>query len=271
VLGLFLGTGVAYYTVRVPMYTHLYGFFLLSLLLYSAHRWQTTGRGWWWLLQWVALALAVAVRPTNLLWLPLLLAYPLLQPHWRRWLPRWPWVVAVVVMVGLLALPQLHYWQHIHGRWVHYSYAGETFRWATLQIHWWAFSPQNGLFPYWPIVLLALLGGGWALFRVRHPLRWLLAGVLLVAGYVLSSWWAWDYGCAFGQRSFTEYTPLLALPLALLLQQARHWALPWRVTLMGALATAIVPTVRFVELFDGCGYTRHVWDWAWYVQYFLQL
>jgi hypothetical protein len=98
------------------------------------------------------------------------------------------------------------------------------------------FSPQHGLFFWTPLALLGLSGLVWMTVRRAGRLpdsRWVGGLLLMMFGlqiYVSGSVESWTVAGSFGQRRFVATTPLLAVGLAVLIEQAsglaaRRWIL----------------------------------------------
>ena len=119
----------------------------------------------------------------------------------------------------LVASPQLGVWQYLHGRpWVRYpvDYLGFSPRglWGTLG------SARHGLFVWTPVSLPAVAGLFLLFRRDRELAAVSLAAVLLlvVSNATARDWWG---GASFGMRRLVSATPLLALGLAVALDDAR--------------------------------------------------
>ena len=85
--------------------------------------------------------------------------------------------------------------------------------------------------------------------------------------YVTSCWWNWAYGDNFGQRTYLDMLPVLAVPFIAAMPQMR-WARFWSVVI-GALLCAL-------NLFQGWQYKHHLlitgqMDWTRYHYIFLQM
>ena len=57
------------------------------------------------------------------------------------------------------------------------------------------------------------------LYKKQRQWFWLIAPLVSIHLYVIFSWWCWWYGGSYSQRAMIEIYPLLALPIALLIQQ----------------------------------------------------
>jgi 4-amino-4-deoxy-L-arabinose transferase-like glycosyltransferase len=122
-------------------------------------------------------------------------------------------VIAGGVIMILCLLPQGLYWKIACGQFFYYSYTGEKFDFLHPHIIYGLFSGLNGWLIYSPVMLLALIGIGLAARR-RDDSFVPLVIFLSVHVYVIYSWWCWFYMGSYGSRPMTEAYPLLAIPLA---------------------------------------------------------
>lgn len=203
-LGILLGTNLFYYTFREAGMSHVYSFFLFSVLLYASHRRSQSPNLKWDLLTAVPLALIILIRPTN----AIALLIPILWGANLSELPkrvlafitnfRW-WLTFIVAMLVLFA-PQLAYWKHITGDFLFYSYGDEGFiYWNRPKMLHVLLSAQNGWLVYSPLAAIGIVGIG--LMLKEKATGWALPAILLtLATYVFGSWWAWWFGGAYGHR-----------------------------------------------------------------------
>lgn len=221
-LTLAFGTNLFYYTAAQAPMPHAYLFALFSLFLWLCLRFFEAPN-WW---RSIALAavgsLICLVRPSHILiWiLPVLIGVydreslqarlRFVRTHYLKLL-IWPLIALLV------ALPQLLYWKHMTGHWLHYSYREEGFFFAQPAIWNGLFSFRNGWLLYTPVMAFAI-GGLFLLRRYTSQFRYAFPVFLLLAGYLILSWWCWWYGGSFGSRVWIDLYPLLALGLAALLQ-----------------------------------------------------
>lgn len=235
VLLLWWGTNVIYYMVVEPSMSHMAAMFAVTLFitLWLDGRDRPTWRRW--LALGAAGGLVALVRlPDATIWtLPFLDALSQL----RSWSDLKPWAVRWgVFLLGALVVftPQIVAWQVMYGNPLYSGYqygsAHPLFYWSRPQLLNVLFSTQHGLFLWHPLFLAACVG---LIFLARREPRltlWLVVGLFLQL-YVVSAWWDWTQGDAFGGRMFISVLPIFTLGLAALVEalmraRATRW-LAW--------------------------------------------
>jgi hypothetical protein len=204
------GTGLFHYATYDASFSHVYSFFLVSAYLYALYR--------------PSKSLADIIMPSVLLGLIFLTRMPnvvlgiflvLCELHFLRQerqstillAQRW---AAMLIAFSMVVSLQFAYYYVLTGHLFIWSYAGEAFNWLNPQILPVLFSVRKGLFFWYPILLLSVVG---------IPLlsrRLLLPTVLfqLVFLYIVSSWGSWWYGGSFGMRPYVDVVAVFALSLA---------------------------------------------------------
>lgn len=262
--GLLVGTNLFYYTFRESGMSHVYAFFLFSVLIFSSHR-RNTSRGYFWdVLSATSLAVIVLIRPTNLVagLIPVLWGAQTSEilARVKHFLLDFRWWVTFLVILIIVFTPQLLYWNHVSGSYIFYSYGDEGFKYAfrpkMLQV---LFSPQNGWLIYSPLAAIGLYGI-WVMAK-RKSGGWLLPAVLIaIATYIFGSWWAWWFGGAYGHRCYVDFLPLLAVPAAYAVQQITYSNLWLKRMVSAAAFVAIYVNIRMSDFYQG------MWDgpdWGW--------
>lgn len=261
---IYAGTNLLYYTVDDPMMSHVYSFFLFCLFLYSIRKFYEGDRSLsWFLLLSFSVALSALIRPTNILILGLFFLWDL--KSWRdfgqriRFFFKPVYFISFVVVLLVVFLPQLIYWKYLTGSWIFYSYGNEGFRnWASPRFAEVWFSTLNGLFLYNPLYLVILAGITWMIIR-RKRNGILLLAIFLAVSYLCAAWKTWYFGCSYGQRSFVEYTAILALPFGMLLESvldSRRW---W----VTGLVSLVVVGFSFYSIRMIYGYERCFFGSTW--------
>lgn len=121
----------------------------------------------------------------------------------------------------LVWLPQMIYWKWVTGSYMFYTYGfkGERFFFNHPQIINILFSFRNGWLVYSPLMLFALIGF-YFLWKDKNRNSLSITIFFILFLYVISSWWCWWYGGAFGGRSFIDIYPVMAFPLAAFIRRS---------------------------------------------------
>jgi hypothetical protein len=141
------------------------------------------------------------------------------------------------------------------GHWMVYAYSQEGFDFYHPRLVKLLFSYSNGFFVYAPVMFIAALG----IFTFVGKDAWrffTMCGFLLVVDWVLSSWWAWTYGGAYGMRPMVEYLPVFGMLLAYLLQ----WIARWRIAAAALIILIMIPLMALVQ-FQTRQYRESIFAW----------
>jgi hypothetical protein len=264
---IFLGTNLFYYTIGEPGMSHVFSFFLFSWLIYASPAFIKDPRLRNTLAVAVPFAIAVLIRPTNLLMGLFLLLYEVgslkdLKIRILLFIKK-PRVILIFLMVFIIFwVPQMFYWHATTGEWIVYSYkysvAGlETFRyWANPQIPKVLFGARSGWLLYSPIMILSLTGMILILVKNTHH-AWAVLILFLCILYLNSSWQAYTFACGFGYRSFVEYYPVLAIPAAFMVDKILGLTHKWLIPLILYVFLALIfANIRMTFLYQA----HHCWD-----------
>ena len=211
-----------------PAWSHIHSFCAISTFLLLIHRLTLGANPRWALAAGALFGLIVLIRPVNGL---VLLAIPVVAgkdlPALLARLRARPGIALGAVLASALVIGvQPLLWKLQTGNWLEYGYGGEGFLWGRPEVFKVLFGFRRGLFLWTPVLLLSALGTlllwRWDRTRAAWSLLYWVSNV-----YVISSWWIWYYGSGFGARVFVDHYPVLAIPMALLLQRttARTWTL----------------------------------------------
>ncbi len=269
---IYLGTNLFYYTVADPGMSHVYSFFLFTLLLYLIRALSLSNLAsiQTWVFIGFAAGLITVIRPTNAIFLLIApLVYRLISGNRLSYkdLPRRKIGTGLFLAFGAVVviwLPQTIYWSYAYGTPLKWSYENEGFtNWRSPQLLEFWFAPKNGLFPYTPMVLLMFMGV-YGLWNKGHRQYGVAAiASFLIISYLGASWWAWHFGCGFGSRSLVEYWAVFALAIASFLEfSSREWG--WKLTI-SVLVLLAVHQLKMVYSYDGCWHNE-TWDWQTYLQ-----
>ncbi len=213
-----LGTNLFYYTTAEGAMSHAVLFTLCAAILYFTVLWHQNPKFKYLAGFSFVFGLAVLIRPTLILTSIIFLLFgvysretlsdklKLLKTHWRQ-------LIGVVIILFIIALPQMIYWKQQTGSYLFYSYANEHFFFLNPHIWKGLFSYRKGWFLYTPMMLLAMVG----FVFMRRYAKALFVPVLIflvLNVYVVLSWWCWWYGGSFGLRAFIDSYAFLSVPLA---------------------------------------------------------
>lgn len=172
---------------------------------------------------------AAVVRPSELVCLIIPIFWSVANGSGVRgffhfhWLRRKQWALIAVVLF-LIALPQFLYWYHSTGHFLFDSYgkSGEGFDLLMPHTADFLFSFRKGWYLYTPIMFIATLGLA-HMCRKQAVGSWAIAIFFLLNLWVVSSWSTWWYADSFSSRAMVQSYPVMALPLALILQASTSW------------------------------------------------
>lgn len=226
---LLFGTNLWYYVIYDHTVSHVFSFFLASVLLWAGERWVSERKHLG--LIFVLTALIVIIRPTNAIMFLCLLYFPFVsRSNLRNILPQLKELLGVwksmIISIVILIIPPLM-WKWQTGNWIVYSYKDEGFDF--LHPHWieFMFSPEKGWIFWSPVMLFLLFIGIFYSFKRKGWLGIIYLLPLVLITYVLSSWWCWTFGAGMGQRVMIEYYPYILVPVALFLNEmSRRWVFP---------------------------------------------
>jgi hypothetical protein len=215
------GTNVFYYLTIGGGLSHTVGFTLCAIFLYLTLRWQQGHALKYTLLLGLTGGLLILVRPINGLAFVFFFLYDSHTPENNREIrslikTKFLHMALMMVVSGLVLVPQMLYWKYVTGHYVFNSYVGERFYFNNPHVFYGLFSFRKGWLLYTPIMLLALIG----FFYLKGSAKRLQLPLLLfflVYIYVCFSWWCWWYGGSFGQRALIDIYPFLAVPFAALM------------------------------------------------------
>ncbi len=263
-LVLLLATNLYYYGIDETGMSHVYSFMLYSLVLYLSRKIREGGvSSGYALMLGLVMGLIVLIRPTSIFLLIALVgldAPSISGAMARLWrVVRSPKFYLAAIAGLMVWIPQVLYWQYLSGAPIAYSYGEEGFDWMSPKLLYTWFSTDNGLFVYTPFYLVIVYSFIEGARRHRSNATWVFMIFLLIS-YVFSCWWAWDFGCSFGARSYVEYLALFSLPLASTLD---HISLRKLQTLSIITLLCIVYNLLLTYKFDECYYGEGPWDWKW--------
>ena len=240
------GTNALHYGSYDGSFSHIYCFFLscVSAYLVFNKRNKLPVARYYGLLG-AVIGLAVIVRPTNALWIPLAL---ISAPNNLRDIVRSTVAFSLGLFIALL--PQLLLWFITTGGVIVYSYGSERFNFLSPHLMSYLFSVQKGVFFWHPAYLVLTFGTLVAAFRGRRGALVLFV-IVFISHYVNSSWHGWSFGGSFGARPAVDTLAFLVVGSGLALKKCR------KSPKLFALAVAPMSLLVAVNLIQAHGYIIH--------------
>jgi uncharacterized membrane protein YtjA (UPF0391 family) len=266
-LSIFLGTNLLYYTIDATGMSHIYSFFLFSLLLVLSKYFFSEINKFKKIKYFAFVALVssliVLIRPTNLAFLAMV--FVLDTTSWKDIKDRFvqilkPINILILLIVGLIVfLPQMMYWKYSFGSFVVDSYEGYGFsNLASPNIVKFLFSTNNGLFTYNPIYFL-FLGALFFMIKKKQLNGYFILVLFLGLIYLFSSWFIFSFGCGYGSRNFVEYTTVFVLPIGFLYEKMQR-IIGWGKRFVIIIASFfILINLKLVSAYDKC-FLGSEWD-----------
>ena len=197
---------------------HLYLFTINAAALYHLMRFikEDRARSFWFFA--ILFGLAVCIRPTQLVFglIPFLLLLKELGK--TRKFVRHMLILGGVVL--LCNIPQLLYWKLVGGEWVILNLHTEDIVLGDPNLYDFLFSYRKGWLLYSPLFLI-LPFGFWIMYKKNRTLFWAIVSFGAIYIYVMSAWECWWYAHSFGQRVMVDIYPILAIPLAFVIDALR--------------------------------------------------
>jgi hypothetical protein len=261
----FLATNLFFYTVMQPGVSHAYSFFLLSVYIYFVPGFYEKPGVKSSLFMILPLALAVLIRPTNILAGLYFLFYGLssfreLGPRLGMLAGRWHLLLLMACVSILVFVPQMLYWHKVTGKWIVYSYTDSRFTNAlTPQFRTVLIGPRNGWYLYTPLMIIATGGLLYLAYLRRFTAPAILLMMVLII-YINASWFNPTFSSSAGCRVLVEWIPFMAIPLAFVFEKLQR-----RKGLKEALYALLALFVVYNLLFS-YKYQPGIWwnqEWTW--------
>ena len=220
-IAIFFATNHFFYSTGLSEMPHAYIFFLFSFIIYQTIKWHEDKKAK--RIYYLALitGLCALIRPTD----GIIVLFPILYgikdkasfiEKKNLLLEHKTTLIKGALLFFVPILPQLIFWKIQTGQFLFFSYGGnEGFFFNHPKILEVLFSFRNGLFSYSPILLFATIG----LFLLRKNHKHIIlpiAIILIVNLYLISCWWSWWFGGAYGMRAMVQYYPFFAIGFVVL-------------------------------------------------------
>jgi hypothetical protein len=253
-----LSTGLFYYGVFETGMSHIYSFCCFAIILFLTLNQKRTDNQF--LMLTAISSLFIVVRPINALFLIPILLFILISGKIKLWKDvtnffTFKISLFVIVIVSVFLLPQLLYYKYAFGSIITNSYQNEPLFFPSLsRIIELLFSPNNGLFLYYPIILCLLI------YAIFNKSNFNNLSFFLISIYILiyASWWSLSLGCSFGHRSINDFVIIFFIPI--IISKNR---IPKLFFLILGICTII--NLKFIFSYDTCLYTSTNWNFAEYL------
>jgi len=230
ILALVAGTNFLFLQVGMIGMPHIYLFAWFTLALILMHQWYLRPTKKTAFFLGITLGVLTLCRPTELLILPLMIAWKI--KSFAEFKSRLNWLFSdmkihlLVLFLGalLIGFPQLFYWKWYTGKWLFMSYTnpGEGFDFLHPHIWNFLFSFRKGWLIYTPLMILSFWGM-MELYKKQRAYFFPVLFFILLNIWVLSSWSNWWYASSFGQRPVIDSYAVMMLPLGYLLMKDGTW------------------------------------------------
>jgi len=213
ILAVWFGTPALYYMTVAPAFAHAPSIFAVSLLFYLWLRAREKDRVVDWVLMGLCAGLAVLIREQAVLFLiapGLDLGIRLIKGDVRRSLERG---VAVMGATGLVFTPQLLAYQALNGTFGPTQLVQRKMDFGSPHFFDVLVSPGHGLLLWTPFLLIAFLGLGRSIFRLK-ALGVFVTVALVAQVFINGSVLSWHQAGAFGSRRFVDSTVLFVIGVA---------------------------------------------------------
>jgi hypothetical protein len=262
----FLATNLFYYTVMQPGLSHAYSFFLLSVFIFFVPGFYEKPGIKSTLRMILPLALAVLIRPTNILAVFYFLLYGItsfreLGQRLVMLAGRWYLLLFMAVVSFLVFMPQMVYWHIVTGKWIVYSYTDSRFTNAlSPQFRTVLIGARNGWYLYTPLMLLATGGLLYLAFLRKLSAPAILLIMVLII-YIDASWCMPTFSSAAGYRALIEWIPFMAIPLAFVIENMQDRK-GWKWALYSVLALFVVYNLLFSYNYENYYWWNTEWQWS---------
>lgn len=250
------GTNLLYYATYEGTMSHVYSFFLFSVLIYLTTKWQQSKKAYYLVGIGFCVGLIGCVRLTNLVVVLLALFWgisaikDIKNSFSLFWHHRY-WVLAGVAAVLIGLFPQLLNCKWQTGVWTINLYNNESFYWTEPLAGRVLFSFRKGWFVYSPLMFMGLIGFVWLRQYCKDAFFAILI-FFLVNLYVVSSWWCWWYGGGFGMRALVETGAFWSMPVAACIYRISQ------TEVIKYFFTALLPIFLLLNLLQTYQYARGV-------------
>lgn len=255
-LCIIVGTNSFYFFASFPLIVHpVLSFYYVSFLLLTITWTKKPTLGISILLGGLY-SLAVVTRPSSI-FLIILLGFWGVEGNLKScidklkwWLTQFKYVFIMIASAAIMSIPQLVYWKSVTGKWVYFSYTGEWFDFFSPHFYEGLFGWKAGWIYHFPIALIGLIGLVLLIFMKKriYSIPVLLFSLFHI--WLILSWSNYWYGSYMGNRGFTEYQMVLAIPFGFVIQESLKikWKFVAIITIVSAFALSSIGVIRVLQI-----------------------
>lgn len=235
ILSIIFATPLLNYATFENLYSHVFSFTLVSVLLYlsikykheleSKKKLEKNDYLYKVVQIFFIIGLIILVRQTNIIFIliPLFALSNVLVKIFNRSKSEFLTLSLVGINTLLITfLPQMLYWLYSRGSLLAYSYQGEGFSLENTYFLQSLFGVERGLFFWSPILLLSLIGYIFLAKNRKYKSIILSFSIIFIFTWVIvSTWSSKTFGWGYGHRIFVDMLPLFAIGLAYLLKKVQ--------------------------------------------------
>jgi hypothetical protein len=209
-----LATNYPQYVVVDSAMTHGFLFAVYALVLYLIVKWHERPSLPLAFCIGLVIGLSCITRPTEGVMLFLALLWLMKDDSKWAFFKQSPAHLTCAIIGGFLGiLPQLLYWKAVTGNWIFDVGAKFLF----FRPHWQVlFGWEKGWFIYTPVAILMVVG---MFFMRPYPFRKAVLTFALLNIWIVIAWSDWRYGASYSCRALVQSYPVMALPLAIIVQK----------------------------------------------------
>lgn len=214
-----IGTNLFWFSFYQSGMAHNPLFFLYALLLFLTIRVHKKPSLLLFALTGLTAGFITIIRPSDILCLLIPVCYGIYDRSSFTEKIKFTRINAVYIGIAAVCfllplIPQMMYWKIYGGSFLYDSYVNQAFDFLHPRIIEGLFGFKNGWLAYTSIMLFALAG---LVFAKRfRKMQLVFLTLLPLYIYVIYSWWCYNYINGFGSRPMIHLYPLLAIPLAIL-------------------------------------------------------
>lgn len=258
-----IGTNSFYYFASFPLIAHpILSFYYISFILLIIKWTKNPTKNLSGIIGGLY-ALCVVTRPSSIFLIILLAFWGVgynglsFKDKYNWWKSNSKHILTMIIAAIIVSAPQLLYWQFATNRLFYFSYNGEWFDFLQPHFIKGIFGWKAGWIFHFPVSIIGILGVFLLAFKKRlYSIPIIIFSIFHI--WLVLSWSNYWYGSNFGNRGFTEYQVILAIPFAFLLKESlkiRYKIFGYFVVIV-SFALATIGIIRVLQI------NKWVWGMA---------